>query len=453
MISQKLSVQRVIVRYTTLSIVCHYAHKGCSVNTLVESKEVLETTLRDVMDGDVREMVELACQEAAWYQAETVQPEHLLLGILESNDDLVTTALRALNVNLTKLTADLNQQLPAIISSTGTVTVFSQAVQRAFRHAHQEMQLTMLPALNAVHLLAGLLYEEHGLVADVARRHGLDLFKLREWLLTQRASLDAQPMLTPNTVRALNGAIRPSWVFGLCVLIMLGSGGVLWFDISTIWPQGVALLFVISGWIVSVCLHEFGHALAAYRGGDVGVRSAGYLTLNPLKYTHPALSIVMPVVFILLGGIGLPGGAVYINTPALRNRRWKVLVALAGPAMSALFGLLIISPFWFNSFLWRIPVDDPFWAALALLSFLQITAVVFNLIPLPPLDGFQAIAPWLPVRLRDQLFQFGTLIMIGIYIILWQDNPITRIFWRFIFSVADALGIPLPLIGAGLDLF
>ena len=128
-------------------------------------------------------------------------------------------------------------------------------------------------------------------------------------------------------------------------------------------------------------------------------------------------------------------------------------MALAGPAMSALFGLLLISPFWFNRFFWSLPVDDPFWAALALLAFLQITAVVFNLIPLPPLDGFQAIAPWLPTRLRDQLFQFGPLIMIGIYFILWQDNPITHMFWRFIFAIADALGIPLPLIGAGLKLF
>ncbi len=73
---------------------------------------------------------------------------------------------------------------------------------------------------------------------------------------------------------------------------------------------------------MSLCLHEFGHALAAYLGGDTSVRDAGYLTLNPLKYSHPLLSIIMPVLFLMMGGIGLPGGAVYINRHALRSSTW-----------------------------------------------------------------------------------------------------------------------------------
>ena len=62
-------------------------------------------------------------------------------------------------------------------------------------------------------------------------------------------------------------------------------------------------------WIFSVCLHEFGHALVAFYGGDETVKDKGYLTMNPLRYTHPVLSILMPVVFMVMGGIGLPGGA------------------------------------------------------------------------------------------------------------------------------------------------
>ena len=50
-----------------------------------------------------------------------------------------------------------------------------------------------------------------------------------------------------------------------------------------------------AGWLVSLCLHEYAHALVAYRAGDLGVAERGYLTLNPLKYTHPLLSIVLPV--------------------------------------------------------------------------------------------------------------------------------------------------------------
>ena len=73
-------------------------------------------------------------------------------------------------------------------------------------------------------------------------------------------------------------------------------------------------IFVIAGWMVSLCLHEFGHAFTAWRFGDHDVAVRGYLTLNPLKYSNPMLSIVLPLLFIALGGIGLPGGAVWVRT-------------------------------------------------------------------------------------------------------------------------------------------
>lgn len=72
-------------------------------------------------------------------------------------------------------------------------------------------------------------------------------------------------------------------------------------------------IFVCLGWIISVCLHEFGHAIVAYWGGDTSVKDKGYLTLNPLKYTDINLSLTLPLIFLLMGGIPLPGAAVYIN--------------------------------------------------------------------------------------------------------------------------------------------
>ena len=76
---------------------------------------------------------------------------------------------------------------------------------------------------------------------------------------------------------------------------------------------GVFVL-VVAGWLVSLCLHEFGHAYTAWRFGDHDVAVRGYLTLNPLKYSNPMLSLGLPLLFIALGGIGLPGGAVYVRT-------------------------------------------------------------------------------------------------------------------------------------------
>ena len=100
-------------------------------------------------------------------------------------------------------------------------------------------------------------------------------------------------------------------------------------------------LFVIAGWVVSLCLHEFGHAYTAWRFGDHDVAARGYLTLNPLKYSSPLLSLGLPLLFIALGGIGLPGGAVYIRT-GLMTPRQRTLVSLAGPLANLVLAVLLL---------------------------------------------------------------------------------------------------------------
>ncbi len=115
------------------------------------------------------------------------------------------------------------------------------------------------------------------------------------------------------------GSFRPSGVF-LGTLALTAVGGVMaWQKYGSV--QFDVFLFVIFGWIASLSLHEYAHALFAYRGGDRTVASRGYLKLNPLKYAHPVLSIVLPVLFLLLGGIGLPGGAVWVDHSDRATRR------------------------------------------------------------------------------------------------------------------------------------
>src|SRR5512143_3113152 len=162
----------------------------------------------------------------------------------------------------------------------------------------------------------------------------------------------------------------------------------------------MTFLIVLVGWIFSLCLHEFSHALLAYYGGDTTVREKGYLTFNPLKYTHPVYSLVLPLLFLVMGGIGLPGGAVYIETWRLRSRRWVSAVSLAGPTANFLLAILLGVVLRFAP-----PGAGGIWPGLAFLAFLQISAVVLNLIPLPPFDGFGAIEPYLPVSIRSGMAQ------------------------------------------------
>src|SRR5262249_9341871 len=100
--------------------------------------------------------------------------------------------------------------------------------------------------------------------------------------------------------------------------------------------------FVVAGWLISLCLHEFGHAIAAYGGGDLSVREKGYLTLDPLRYTNLQFSILWPLVFLAIGGIGLPGGAVYVNMRALRSPSHRALVSAAGPLATLLVLILLL---------------------------------------------------------------------------------------------------------------
>lgn len=197
---------------------------------------------------------------------------------------------------------------------------------------------------------------------------------------------------------------------------------------------------VVILWVFSVCLHEFGHAFVALKGGDYTVREKGYLTLNPLRYTHPVYSIAMPLVFLALGGIGLPGGAVYIERQLLRSREWETLMSLGGVAMNIILIVLI-------ALLFKIGVipDDPTLVGTVAMAFvlkLQISAVLFNLVPLPPLDGFQALAPWLPAEMRERMYAMSNVALVGLFLVLSYSEPMNHAFWGAIDSISEWLGVP-----------
>lgn len=210
----------------------------------------------------------------------------------------------------------------------------------------------------------------------------------------------------------------------------------------------LTFVVVLAGWVFSLTLHEFAHALAAYWGGDWTVREKGYLTFNPLKYTHPLYSLALPLLFLLMGGIGLPGGAVYIQTNLLRSRRWETLVSLAGPFANLLAAAVL------GLALRALPAAPAgIWPGLAFLALLQVTAFLFNLLPVPPFDGYGALRPHLSLRAREQMDRFGQVSLFVVLLAFWYLPFVGGAFWGLAGGLARLLGIPLNLALLGQSLF
>ncbi len=205
---------------------------------------------------------------------------------------------------------------------------------------------------------------------------------------------------------------------------------------------------VLIGWIFSLSFHEFSHALVAYYGGDTSVKDKGYLTFNPLKYTHPVYSIALPLLFLFMGGIGLPGGAVYIETGRLRSPKWKSAVSLAGPTANFILIIVLAIVLRFAP-----STSTGIFPGLAFLALLQIYALILNLIPVPPFDGFGAIEPYLSQEVLDKIEPIRGMMIWLVIAALWYVPFVSEAFSSLIFSIAQFFNFPFELISIGYQQF
>ncbi len=236
-----------------------------------------------------------------------------------------------------------------------------------------------------------------------------------------------------------------NWAIVAGLLLVFGFfGWILWQN----QPSTVALGtvgFVLVGWIFSLCLHEFGHAVTAVLGGDTSPGTIRYLSFNPLHYVNPLLSIIMPVVFVLLGGIALPGGAVYLRRDLVRNRAWQSAISLAGPFGNLLFLLglaLVMRTNLLNG-------HESLQFAVALLAFFQVMAIVLNLLPIPPLDGFGVISPWLPREFAQTAMSLGMYSFILLFVLLWYVPIANTMLFGAVDGILLAVGIDPGLAQVG----
>lgn len=171
----------------------------------------------------------------------------------------------------------------------------------------------------------------------------------------------------------------------------------------------------------SVVAHEVSHGYMAQYLGDPTARLAGRLTMNPLRHLDPVGSVLVPVSLALLGGpiFGWAKPVPY-NPYNLRDQKWgDAKVALAGPlanlGIALLFGLILR----FGG----TALSDPVQVILSLIVFINIILAVFNLVPIPPLDGSKVLFNTLPLRYRyvEEYFQRYAMLFILVFVFfLWR---------------------------------
>ena len=176
--------------------------------------------------------------------------------------------------------------------------------------------------------------------------------------------------------------------------------------------------------IASIILHEISHGWAALALGDDTAKRAGRLTLNPLPHIDPLGSIIVPGVLLLSGAGFLFGWArpVPVNVGRLRHpRNDAVLTGLAGPALNlVLVGLSYV--------LLRELRPQSYWPAFLLfqLGFLNLMLALFNLIPIPPLDGSSVVERLVPVKYYHHYLAFirpyTMLLVFGLVIVGQQSG-------------------------------
>jgi Zn-dependent protease len=231
--------------------------------------------------------------------------------------------------------------------------------------------------------------------------------------------------------RALRSPVSP--VFLLLIGITVGGGVLCTGQGEVMITTGVVLL-VLGGWAVSLCLHEFGHAAFAYRGGDTSVANKGYLTLDIRRYADPGLSFVLPLIFLLAGGIPLPGGAVWINNRAIRSRPALSLVSLAGPLINLVLGILLA----ITVSLLSLPLG--LLIGLSYLALVQVLAFLLNILPVPGLDGFGVLEPWLSDPARRLAARVRPWAPLAFFVLLIGVPPVSAAFFAIGGAIFAALG-------------
>lgn len=190
------------------------------------------------------------------------------------------------------------------------------------------------------------------------------------------------------------------------------------------------IIYIVIALVISLSVHEFAHAYTAMKCGDPTPKYAGRVTLNPAAHLDPLGTLM---IFVAHFGWGKP---VPVNQNNLRNPRWHMLlVSLAGPLSN--FILALISAFLMKMFWFNLPSLRSFFQVLTQLN---VILMVFNLLPIPPLDGSKVILALFPPRNPQDLYNYlhyGPYLLLGI--VLFSAFSSQNILWRIMGPLVDII--------------
>lgn len=173
--------------------------------------------------------------------------------------------------------------------------------------------------------------------------------------------------------------------------------------------------------LFSAILHEVAHGLVAERLGDPTARLAGRLTLNPKNHIDPMMSIALPLILLISGSPIIFGAAkpVPVDPFNLRDgRKDLALVSLAGPLTNILLAIIA-------SLILRLVPNSIFYYLLSAAVHLNLLLAIFNLLPIPPLDGSKIFSLLLPERLANAFLSLGSIGIFLIFFLLMSSDPLS----------------------------
>lgn len=182
--------------------------------------------------------------------------------------------------------------------------------------------------------------------------------------------------------------------------------------------------------MLSAVIHEYSHGFVANELGDPTAKKAGRLTLNPLAHIDPIGTVLVPLVLMITTGSFIGWAKpVPFNPRNIRDPKGELKIALGGPGSNlAIAGLISVGFLGLRLAFPHIFGAGAVVEAVGLIIYVNIFLALFNLIPVPPLDGSRVLGHFLPAKARDTLYSIGPIgILVALFVSIWILSPIAEL--------------------------